>query len=219
MAGEPVQETANRFRHEPLDAMANWVKDRPGLGPILDWKPESGRPIPLPISEHPDKVVSTTAGYGAAMARPEDFLSSFAQFVRDNINKVAALQAVVQRPRELTRDTLKAVRMELDQQGFSEAALRNAWKQANNEDIAASIVGFIRQAAMGDPLVPWAERVKTAMDRIVKPNDAVSCSPPLAAGNTCFLRPRSCSSHCQPRERFIECYCPPTTTTVPCTLP
>ncbi|MEH2475695.1 type I restriction enzyme R subunit [Nitrobacteraceae bacterium AZCC 2161] len=168
LAGEPVQETANRLRHEPLDAMANWVKDKPGIGPILDWKPESGRPIPLPISEHPDKFVSTTTGYGSAMVRPEDFLSSFARFVRDNINKVAALQAVVQRPRELTRDTLKAVRMELDRQGFSEAALRNAWKQTKNEDIAASIVGFIRQAAIGDPLVPWAERVMAAMDRIVK---------------------------------------------------
>jgi type I restriction enzyme R subunit len=168
LAGEPVQETANRLRHEPLDAMANWVKDKPGIGPILDWKPESGRSIPLPISEHPDKFVSTTIGYGAAMVRPEDFLSSFAQFIRDNINKVAALQAVVQRPRELTRDTLKAVRMELDRQGFSEAALRNAWKQTKNEDIAASIVGFIRQAAIGDPLVPWADRVKAAMDRIVK---------------------------------------------------
>jgi type I restriction enzyme R subunit len=168
LAGEPVHETANRLRHEPLDATANWVKDKPGIGPILDWKPESGRPIPLPISEHPDKFVSTTTGYGAAMVRPEDFLSSFAQFIRDNINKVAALQAVVQRPRELTRDTLKAVRMELDRQGFSEAALRNAWKQTKNEDIAASIVGFIRQAAIGDPLVPWADRVKAAIDRIVK---------------------------------------------------
>lgn len=168
LAGEPVQETANRLRHEPLNAMANWVKDKPGIGPILDWKPDSGRPIPLPISEHPDKFVSTTIGYGAAMVRPEDFLSSFAQFIRDNINKVAALQAVVQRPRELTRDTLKAVRMELDRKGFSEAALRNAWKQTRNEDIAASIVGFIRQAAIGDPLIPWADRVRAAMDRIMK---------------------------------------------------
>jgi type I restriction enzyme, R subunit len=75
---------------------------------------------------------------------------------------------VVQRPRELTRESLKAVRMELDRLGFSEAALRSAWKQAKNEDIAASIVGFIRQAALGDPLVPWADRVKAAMERIMR---------------------------------------------------
>jgi type I restriction enzyme R subunit len=57
------------------------------------------------------------------------------------------LQAVVQRPRGLTRADLKALRAEFDRQGFSEAALRHAWKQAKNEDIAATIVGFIPQAA------------------------------------------------------------------------
>ncbi|MDE5452546.1 type I restriction-modification system endonuclease [Bradyrhizobium sp. CSA112] len=166
-AGEPVRTTLNRLAQEPLEGMATWVKGKPGIGPILDWRPEGGRPIPLPISVHPDKLVGVTSGYGAT-TKPEDFLISFERFVRENVNKVAALRAVVQRPRELTRDNLKAVRMELDRQGFSEAALRNAWKQAKNEDIAASIVGFIRQAALGDPLLPWADRVKTAMDRIGK---------------------------------------------------
>ena len=147
--------------------MANWVKGKPGIGPILDWQPESGKPIPLPISEHADKVISVTAGYGAT-TKPEDFLTSFTQFIQSNVNKVAALQAVVQRPRELTRADLKALRVELDRQGFSEAALRYAWKQAKNEDIAASIVGFIRQAALGDPLLPWADRVQAAMNRITK---------------------------------------------------
>ena len=73
----------------------------------------------------------------------------------------------MQRPRELTRADLKALRVELDRQGFSEARIRYAWKQAKNEDIAASIVGFIRQA-LGDPLVPWPDRVHAAMTRITK---------------------------------------------------
>ena len=166
-AGEPLKTTIDRMQQEPLDAMANWVKNKTGIGPILDWQPESGKPIPLPISEHPDQVVSVTAGYGAT-TKPEDFLSSFTLFVRDNVNKVAALQAVVQRPRELTRADLKTLRAEFDRQGFSEAALRHAWKQAKNEDIAADVVSFIRQAALGDPLVPWADRVKSAMARITK---------------------------------------------------
>jgi type I restriction enzyme, R subunit len=166
-AGEGVQATIHRLQHEPLEAMAKWVKSKPEIGAILDWQPERGKPIPLPISEHADKVRSVTAGYGVT-TKPEDFLSSFTRFVKDNVNKVAALQAVVQRPRELTRADLKAVKAALDQQGFSEAALRHAWKQAKNEDIAATIVGFIRQAALGDPLVPWTDRVRTAMDHITK---------------------------------------------------
>ena len=166
-AGEPLQTTVNRLQQEKPEVMANWIKGKPGLGPILDWQPESGKPVPLPISEHPDKIISVTSEYGAT-TKPEDFLSSFTQYVRDNVNKITALQAVVQRPRELTRAELKAVRAEFDRQGFSEAALRHAWKQAKNEDIAASIVGFIRQAALGDPLVPWADRVRKAMDHIAR---------------------------------------------------
>ena len=75
-AGEPVETTLRRLQHEQLDAMARWVKGKPGIGPILDWQPDSGKPIPLPISEHPDKIRSIKAGYGAT-TKPEDFLSSF----------------------------------------------------------------------------------------------------------------------------------------------
>jgi type I restriction enzyme, R subunit len=167
VAGEPIELTVSRLKKEPPDVMAKWLGARPRIGPILDWQPDSGTVIPIPISEHEDKVVSVKSAYGPT-SKPEDFLSLFAKFVRENENKIAALEAVVQRPRELTRADLKALRTELDRQGFSEAALRHAWKHAKNEDIAASIVGFIRQAALGDPLVSWPNRVKAAMDRIVK---------------------------------------------------
>jgi type I restriction enzyme R subunit len=36
-----------------------------------------------------------------------------------------------------------------------------------NEDIAASIIGFIRQAALGDALVPYGDRVDKAMQKIL----------------------------------------------------
>jgi type I restriction enzyme R subunit len=166
-AGEPLQATLHRLQHEPLEVMVNWIKSKQDIGPILDWQSDGGRPVPLPISEHLDRVTRVTTGYGAT-TQPDDFLSSFAQFVRDNVNKMAALQAVVQRPRELTRADLKGLKTELDRKGFSEAALRHAWKQSKNEDIAATIVGFIRQAALGDPLVPWPDRVKEAVSRIIK---------------------------------------------------
>jgi type I restriction enzyme, R subunit len=50
--------------------------------------------------------------------------------------------------------------------GYSEANLRRAWADAKNADIAASIIGFVRQAALGDPLIPYADRVKTAIQRV-----------------------------------------------------
>lgn len=55
----------------------------------------------------------------------------------------------------------------LDGAGYSEAALRSAWRDTTNEDIAASIIGFIRQAALGDALIPYSERVDRAMKKIL----------------------------------------------------
>ena len=57
--------------------------------------------------------------------------------------------------------------MALDLKGYSEASLRRAWADAKNEDIAASIIGFVRQAAIGDALVPYEDRVRGAMRAIL----------------------------------------------------
>ena len=120
----------------------------------------------MPISHHSDEVVAVTRGYGDA-EKPEDFLDSFTAFVRDNMNTIAALKLVVQRPRDLTRTDLKELRLALDRKGYSEANLRRAWADAKNEEIAASIIGFVRQAALGDPLTPYEDRVRTAMRTIM----------------------------------------------------
>jgi hypothetical protein len=50
---------------------------------------------------------------------------------------------VTQRPRDLTRAQLKELRLLLDAAGFSETNLQVAWREMTNEDIAASIIGFI----------------------------------------------------------------------------
>jgi type I restriction enzyme R subunit len=142
------------------------VKSQPsGFAQILDWDPSGAGGSYMPISYHDDEVVLVTRGYGNA-DKPEDFLDSFTSYVRNNINRVAALTLVVQRPRDLTRAQLRELKLELDKLGYSEANLRRAWHDAKNEDIAASIIGFVRQAAIGDALIPFGERVREAMKRI-----------------------------------------------------
>jgi type I restriction enzyme R subunit len=165
-AGESPEATLNRMQNEPPAAMAQWVKARPGIGRILDWTSDTKDPLWVPISHHPDELVAVTRGYGAA-ARPEDFLTGFTAFVRNNLNKIAALTVLVQRPRDLTRASLRELKQQLDTLGYSEAALRRAWTDTKNEDIAASIVGFVRQAAIGDALIPYHDRVQGAVRRIL----------------------------------------------------
>jgi type I restriction enzyme R subunit len=164
--GETPEATLKRLAEEPPAIVAAWVKQRPNLGRILDWNPDESAPVLLPISHHPDQVVAVTRGYGAGQ-KPEDFLDGFTAFIKGNINKIAALNIVVQRPRDLTRAELKALRLELDALGYSDANLRRAWSDAKNEDIAASIIGFVRQAALGDALIPFDVRVRSAIQRIL----------------------------------------------------
>ncbi|MAL89160.1 MULTISPECIES: type I restriction-modification system endonuclease [unclassified Brevundimonas] len=166
-AGETPEDTLARFRAGDADELAEWVRKRPGLGPALDWQTTGGTPVMLPISEHPDEVVDVSRGYGEA-ERPEDYLDAFTAFIRANVNQIAALTTVVQRPRDLTRAQLRDLRLQLDAQGFTDANIRRAWSDARNEDIAASIIGYVRQAALGDPLIPYSDRVRRAVDTVAR---------------------------------------------------
>jgi type I restriction enzyme R subunit len=105
-------------------------------------------------------------GYGKA-AKPEAYLDAFTTWLQENMNQLPALLVVTQRPRELTRADLKAVKLALDQAGYSEIALRTAWRDWKNQDIAANIIGFIRARALGTPLVPYAERVEHALQAVL----------------------------------------------------
>jgi type I restriction enzyme R subunit len=83
------------------------------------------------------------------------------------MNAIPAMIAATQRPRELTRKELKELAIRLDAEGFSEACLRRAYGSARNADIAAHIIGFVRQAALGDPLVPYETRVENGVQKML----------------------------------------------------
>jgi len=117
------------------------------------------------ISSHDDELIDRQQNYGVH-EKPADYLSSFDDFIRDNLNKSAALSVVVSRPRDLTRAQLREVRLLLDQHGYSEANLRGALRESTQQEIAASIIGHIRRAALGEALVPFDQRVARAMQAI-----------------------------------------------------
>ncbi|MGF1511811.1 MAG: type I restriction-modification system endonuclease [Myxococcota bacterium] len=120
----------------------------------------------LLISEHSDDLQAVEQGFGQGQ-KPEDYLESFGAFIEQNKNELAALQVVLQRPRDLTREQLRTLKMELANAGFPEAHIKAAWSKMTNQDIAASIIGFIRQKALGSPLVPYADRVAQAKAKVL----------------------------------------------------
>ncbi|MEW6462286.1 MAG: type I restriction-modification system endonuclease [Pseudomonadota bacterium] len=117
------------------------------------------------ISPHSDELLVREQNYGQNQ-KPADYLESFNDFIRNQLNQSAALGVVVNRPKDLTREQLREVRLLLDQHGFSEASLKSAWRNQTNQEIAASIIGYIRQAAIGEALLPFDQRVAKAMQTI-----------------------------------------------------
>jgi type I restriction enzyme R subunit len=165
LAGMTVAALATHLRQSSPAQVKEWFQQRRAIADLLDQR--DGGIQPILISHHADEVRRVERGYGNA-ERPQDYLDSFQSFLLENMNRIPALIVVTQRPRELTKAQLRELKLLLDAQGYSETNLQVAWREMTNEDIAASIIGFVRRAALGDPLVPYGERVDRAMEKILK---------------------------------------------------
>lgn len=117
------------------------------------------------IDNHDDEVISHTRGYGAGQ-KPEDYIESFREFIHNNLNNIAALKTVCTKPAELTHKDLKSLLLELDRHDFTEKQLNSAWNDMTNQDIAADIIAFIRQQAIGSTLISHEQRVKHAFAKL-----------------------------------------------------
>lgn len=122
---------------------------------------------PVVISTKEDELVSHTRGYGKAQ-KPEDYLEEFKKFIEENKDKIDALNIVCTRPKELTREALKSLKLELDRHSFTEVQLNTAWKETSNEEITADIITFIRKLAIGSPLISHEQRIKNAVIKLKK---------------------------------------------------
>lgn len=164
VAGAGVGALLKELEGRSPSEKAAFLRERRELAQLLDRRDGGHKPILISTAE--DRLLRIERGYGEGCDRPEDYLDGFSAFIRENMNKIPALAVVTQRPKELTREDLKNLKLALDRAGFTEANLQTAWREKSNADIAASLIGFIRQAALGDPLVPYSERVDRAITKI-----------------------------------------------------
>lgn len=164
----------DRLKAAPPAEAAALFRQHPTLAAALDATEAPTGDHRIPIADDPDELLSIEDDYGRRTS-PADYIAGFEAFVRANMNILPALVAATQRPRELTRRELKELALLLDGQGFSEAKLRQAYGRARNADIAAHILGFVRQAALGDPLVSYATRVENGVQRLL--NDGRNWTP------------------------------------------
>lgn len=120
------------------------------------------------ISDKQDKFLIRERGFGKNEQRPEDYIEAFEDFVKNNVNEIAALNIICTRPKELTRETLKSLRMALAQNGFTTQQLNTAVSEITSEEITADIISLVRRYAIGSPLVSHQARIRRAVDKLKK---------------------------------------------------
>ena len=164
VTGVSVKDLAAHVRTLGPQATKDYFKDKGArVASILDSREESdGKP--RLVSHHPDVFIGIERGYGD-FDRPEDYLTAFKSYLDENRNKISALMVVTTRPSKLTRKDLRELKFILDRAGFPEKSLDSAYQETAHQT-AASIIGYIRCAALGSPLVPYEQRVARAMQKI-----------------------------------------------------
>lgn len=158
-----------------INSIDQWARDLPRLNNqefLKEWKNfeqldrlSTGSQKEY-ISNEPDEYLGIERGYGQGNSNPEDYIESFNKFIKENVNEIPALQIVATRPKDLTYDELKKIKLELEKKGFKENDLQTAWKNANQVQTTADIISFIRQAAVGSELVDHNVRIHNAMQKV-----------------------------------------------------
>ena len=132
---------------------------------LAQFKPDGRRSVV--ISDHEDELLEHSRGYGTG-SRPDDYLDAFADYIKSNLNEIAALNIVCTKPKELTREGLRSLRLTLDREGFTTQQLNTAISQMTNEEIAADIISLIRRYAIGSTLISHEARIRRAVDKLKK---------------------------------------------------
>ena len=149
----------------PKDAKELLLSKR-ALFELIQGKNGTSRQRSVILSDAPDELVSHTRGYGKDNLCPGDYLNSFARFIREQRNDIAALNIICTRPADLSRDSLKSLRLALEREGFTDQQLNSAFSETNNKTIVADIISFIRTYGVDAELLGHEERIRRAVSRL-----------------------------------------------------
>lgn len=154
-----------KLKSIPSEELQEKIQDYSNLWDFLDKEKGSKVGYGMLYSDHLDEVQEVSVAYSKNL-KPKDYLESFNDFIKNNLNELAALKLVCTKPSGLTRKDLKEIRLILNNNGYSNLQLNSAYKEVTNKDIAADIIGHIRSAALGNSLISHEERIKKAVDKL-----------------------------------------------------
>lgn len=100
---------------------------------------------------------------GDSYQKPEDYLKSFERFVRENPDKIAAFEILLNRPPEWSTGVLEELKEKLKRSSFRERDLQKAHGHVYQKPLA-DIISMIKHAAdFQVPILNAGERVNRAM--------------------------------------------------------
>lgn len=104
---------------------------------------------------------------GDDYVRPEDYLTSFEQFVKENKDHIEAIEILIKRPKDWKTEALNELRNKLKLNKFSEPDLQKAYHIVYSKALA-DIISIIKHSAKEEsPIYTAQERVERVMRKIM----------------------------------------------------
>ncbi len=102
---------------------------------------------------------------GKEYQKPEDYLVSFARFVKENKEQIEAIRILLEKPKDWKTEALNDLRKKLVTNDFSEKELQKAHKLVYHKDLA-DIISMVKHAAKDEePIFTAGERVDKALKK------------------------------------------------------
>ena len=161
---ESVSDLGMKLKNMDSGSLAEYIEEKRPLWEYLDKQKASYRAKTL-YSEHQDMLREVGRAYGKEL-KPKDYIESFVSYIKENRNKINALQIICTRPAELTRESLNELRLILDEAGFSKTRLNVAFNHTTNQEIVTDLISMIRTAALGTTLKSHEQRIEDAIHAI-----------------------------------------------------
>jgi len=103
---------------------------------------------------------------GSDYQKPEDYLESFARFVKENPERIDAIKVLLERPKDWKTGALKELREKLAINKYPEKDLRKAHQVVYHKALA-DIISMVKHAARAEePIYSAEERVDRALGKV-----------------------------------------------------
>lgn len=165
LTGETIDSYISKIKElSPFDAKKQLIDDEKIFEMLQDDRSAARKII---IDDTPDTGVQIIRGYGKHnLEKPEDYLDEFSEYIKNNRDKIQALNIVCTKPADLTRNALKALCVQLANDGYDLKSLNTAINHVTNADMTVDIINVIRKFAVGTPFMNHEDRIRQAVAKL-----------------------------------------------------